>query len=51
MKKQKNQLQSINRKKLKTELEKKLSEIKRLYEVTPDYIDDSTKELMIKYNL
>lgn len=53
MKSQKKQLQSQSQKKQvnKTALEQKIETIKNLYDSFPNYIDKSTKDLLIKYNL
>ena len=53
MKNPKKQLQSQNQKKQpdKTRLEQEIRKIKNLYDSFPSYIDKSTKDLVVKYNL
>ena len=53
MKNQKKQTPNQNPKKQmdKSETEKKIEKIKNLYDFFPNYIDKSTKNLLLKYNL
>lgn len=53
MKSQKKQLylQAQKNKANKTGFSQKIQRIKNLYDKFPDYIDKSTRDLLIKYNL